>query len=163
MFIFHLYLSLGIIISNSGCSNFSCSLQDVCRCQSRLLLFKEMLQVQFYIVSSSLHTLHIQNLILLEVAAEMNLQCKIGLAAFPWKAIILTDNGKRLISWYLKIKAFVQAAEESTKIWANVQSKRKISYPLVPWTSTILNLVVENPRDLVQKVNHKVLTPNRTR
>ena len=55
----------------------------------------------------------------------MNLQCKIGLAAFPWKAIILTDNGKRLISWYLNVKAFVQAAEESTKIWANVQSKRK--------------------------------------
>ena len=141
MFIFHLYLSLGIIISNSGCSNFSCSLQGLC----------------------TFYTLHIQNLILLKAAAEMNLQCKIGLAAFPWKAIILTDNGKRLISWYLKIKAFVQAAEESTKIWANVQSKRKISYPLVPWTSTILNLVVQNPRDLVQKVNHKVLTPNRTR
>ena len=31
--------------------------------------------------------------------------------------------------------------------------RKKISSPLIPWTSTILNLVVQNPRVLVQKVS----------
>ena len=33
-----------------------------------------------------------------------------------------------------------------------IQSKRKISYPLVPQTSTMSNLVVQNPRVLVQEL-----------
>ena len=35
---------------------------------------------------------------------------------------------------------------------ANQRVREKNSYPLVPWTSTILNLVVRNLRVLVQKV-----------
>ena len=44
------------------------------------------------------------------------------------------------------------AAYDSEYIKLHKQSKRKISFSIVPRKSTILNLVVQNPRVLVQTV-----------
>ena len=66
----------------------------------------------------------------------------------------LQSNGPRVETFSdYQVDLFLGSPKsKSFNIFVINRVREKFSYPLVPWTSTVLNLVVQNPRVLVQNV-----------